>query len=121
MDKISFKKKSTNLYNNETKIVGHYVNAFSGELVESASFQASDFISVEPETDYFVKTVRHYVFYDENKERITGEATTSAAPITLTSPTGSRYLRFSWGSPSSITNQQVNRGTEELPFEPFYE
>lgn len=121
MDKIAFKKKSTNLYNDETKVEGHYVVRSDGNLAESPSFNASDFIHVEPETTYYLRYVAHYVFYDEDKNLIIGDIPDSDSNhFVTTSPPNAKYLRFSWRTSFTLP-QQVNKGSEQLPFEPFYE
>jgi len=82
-----------NLFNKDTITAGYYVNWGSpGELVSSAGFSASDYITILPSTEYILNQPQTFLsFYDENKNWISG---TSSAGWPLTTPSNAEYIRL---------------------------
>lgn len=124
MDTISFRKKSTNLFNLNDYKDDFFVDRWTGELTADDNYIASGYIEVVPETSIIIKQVAYYAFYDVDKNRIAGNvAQDPFQNIILTVPTNAIYIRFSWAKSTGIdnTNQQMNLGNTLLPYEPWYE
>lgn len=116
-----------NLCNPATIIIGSYVRAGNtsesrplGEQAESSQWNCSDFIRVNPSTQY-TTSVPYYssasaaglVFFDSFKSAISGIPTVSQRDriFTFTTPSNCSYLRFSWNYLNG-TNVQLAVGTD---------
>lgn len=93
-----------NLFNPYTAISGKYVDYNDGELKNNSSYTASDFIEIEPNTQYGANC-GHYAYYDENKGYISG----ASAAINGTSPATAKYVRID-KSTSNIADLVLYKG-----------
>ena len=114
--------RTNNLFNQETAILDAYIRVADGSVATGATgWWCSDFIQVVPETTYICTWMRDFVFYDENKQYISGsEQYLVGQPITT--PSGARFLRFSWykNAPEETPDVTMfNQGETLLPYEPF--
>ena len=77
----------------------NYYLDVDGNEVSNSSWNISDFISVFPNTDYFINktsgTNPSVCFYDKDKQFISGIAYNGATSKLFTTPTNAAYLKFS--------------------------
>jgi lysophospholipase L1-like esterase len=106
-----------NLYNYLTATSGKYVVTTDGTLGDSGAFFASDFIPVLPSTDYSIKVARQRVFYDVNKQFISG-VDASINDLTVTSPVNATYMRFS-DVIANLKIGQVAQSSTAVNFQPY--
>lgn len=90
-----------NLINPDTCVSGEYVVQITGAFAEDARHCRTDYVEVEPSTEYVVRGVDgapsanfRYVFYTENKTYISG-AVGALASMLLTSPASAKYMVIS--------------------------
>lgn len=128
---------SSNLFNDSTSIKENKLISSTGEIVVSAvstDFAYSDFVTIEPNQNYFYDGFRHIAYYDANKNFIsrvdsvrTGSGTypdpykyTGA----LLSPSNAYFIRVNYRTQSitdyTDTNRKINLGSSPIPYEPFY-
>ena len=85
----------------------NYYLDVDGNEVSNTSWYISNFISVFPNTDYFINktngTNPSVCFYDKDKQFISGVAYRGAASKLFTTPTNAAYLKF------SIVNSLANQ------------
>lgn len=124
IEKLNFIERKSNLFDKNAVTLDHYVSTTSGNLTSATGFVSSDFIPISPTTFYIVKHLRRYAFYDANKGFISGRPeTTSINNLVAESPANASFIRFSWylpaGDGTTLNNQQMNQGTELLPYSDF--
>ena len=83
--------KSKNLFNKNNVTSGYYVNYTTGKLLAATGYSASEFIMVEPNTEYCKNTTHQFAFYDVNKTYISGLNTDKV----FTTPSNCVYIRLS--------------------------
>ena len=112
--------KSSNLFDKSAAVVG-YVSYTSGQINSSApSYRASDFINVEPETDYSINSIVsgcQTAFYDSTKTYISGILHDSTMK-TFSTPAGAAYLRTTTNV-DNIDSFAVCKGSS-ASYEPYY-
>lgn len=92
---------------------GYYLDV-DGNEVSNSSWYISDFISVFPNTDYFINKTNSasnpsVCFYDKDKEFISGVAYNKATSKLFTTPTNAAYLKFSlYKSAANQTNLNLS-------------
>lgn len=106
---------SKNLYNSATSIIGHYVQS-NGILDILASYNASDFIPVLPNTTYTKTNNERFAFYDIDKVYVSGVAENIA--FTFTTPPTAYYVRIN-SVPSSMAFEQLELGSIATSYETF--
>lgn len=125
LDRTAFYKRSSNIHDKLREKEDVYINVSDGEDIESTTFRASDFRPIKGNMDYYVRVARHVVFFsDDNSESyISGYAPTSAERQhhVFTSPSNAKYVRYSWSKADITEPQQLNEGTERLPYEEYFE
>ncbi|MCH8678361.1 BppU family phage baseplate upper protein [Staphylococcus lugdunensis] len=92
-DKLSFTKRSENIFDNSRITTGKYVNQTNGLLSDNINYSASDYIYIKDETtlsknNNFVT----YAFYNKNFDFI---PITTTATTQITVPQDAWYIRFS--------------------------
>jgi hypothetical protein len=105
-----------NLYNYQTNTIGHYVNWTNGNLSVNPAYDATDFIAIQPSTQYTIQNFKHYVFYDSDKNMISGDSS-SVLPI---SPNNAYFIRLSLLDEHAEIGQ-LELGSEASPLEPYKE
>lgn len=102
---------------------GYFVNNANGQLAEGTSYKVTGFIPIEPSTAYTISSYNglsyninglRYAVYDENKDFISGAASTP----TFTSESNAKYVRFSLLK--ALINAQLEQGTN-TSYEPYEE
>lgn len=105
-DANSLETVGFNQWDGTYSIVGKYLNN-EGVKNSSGFYAISDFISVFPNTDYFINktsgTNPSVCFYDKDKQFISGVAYGGATSKLFTTPTNAAYLKFSIAK--SLANQ----------------
>ncbi|PWU66586.1 SGNH/GDSL hydrolase family protein [Gracilibacillus dipsosauri] len=121
INQIAFTKKSSNLYDDETRIDGYYLGT-DGTLIANEELVTSSFISSNSLQSYFVKKARRILYYDSDKTVIGYDPDLNAKfDYVFTTPDNTSYIRLSWAySDLPSSPQQLNAGTVELPYEPYY-
>ena len=106
--KAQLKATGKNLFNIATITTGKYINWTNGSLATSASYNASDFIPVLPNTYYSTTaySVAHGAFYNASQTFISG---TNSWESLFKTPANCYYVRFS-AAPSNMTGLQMERG-----------
>lgn len=108
---------STNLFNPATALKDTGISSTNGNAVTLTGYVASDFIPVNPATDYTFKGRYIVAWYDKNKVFIVGDASETK---TNKSPDNAAYTRFSFKeSGYNVNLMMVNEGSELLPFEEY--
>jgi hypothetical protein len=116
---------SKNLFDKSTAIAGKYIINTTGNLGTNATYAASDYIPVSPETAYVISGTGTYceqfAFYDANKVYISGNAG-GALNITkgfsFVTPANTAYIRVSLKT-TNIDVYQIELGnvvTEYVPY-----
>ena len=114
---LSNKVQSKNLYNKATVTQDKYVNTSNGNLSDAAGFWTSDFIEVEPSTNYVSSPSFTFIaFYDTDKVYISGIGI--AGQTVISTPVNTKYLRFSDNNNYELF--QIEKGTVATTYEEFY-
>lgn len=87
--------ESENLFNPETVTFGYYVRWSEGVLINNSNFAVSDYIEIEPKTNYTINYFHQVAFYDENKVYIGGVDGYELVNKTITSLASTKYIRVS--------------------------
>lgn len=82
---------------------GFYVNWTTGNLTPDSDhvFVCSDYVEVEPNTEYYQYNIIHHAWYDSSKTLISGMGNT---PQSITSPLNAKYIRYDWLSRKSVAD-----------------
>ena len=104
-----------NLFNKDAVNKGYYIYQSGTEMVNS-SYNISDYILVEPNTQYTKKVNdgnAYTAFYDENLNLL-GTVNTA----TFTTPENTRYVRISQSN-TSLEKQQLEKGNTSTNYMPY--
>ena len=110
--------KSSNIYDERTKIVSYAISSQSGELVVNDSYETTPFYTIDPSQKWTSKLFNRVAFYDENKTFIS-MINILPEKATFTTPINSVYMRLHKRKAEG-TDAQLNKGEELLPYEPYY-
>ncbi|AOH54499.1 hypothetical protein ABE28_009050 [Peribacillus muralis] len=118
---LSFSKSGSNLFNKDDVVANSYISGTTGAVTATSGFTAGGFLPISPNTSYIIKVLRHIAYYDTNKTYISGVSGSPISNYQATTPANAAYMRFSWytGDGATVDTQQVNKGTELLPYENF--
>ena len=103
--------ETKNLFNKNTVTKDVYVNYSSGEVINLIGATASDYIEIEPNTEYVLSANNQNAFYDINKKFISG---TTNNPFT--SPKNAKYIRVTTLT-SKLDIQQLEKGSVSTSYE----
>ncbi|MCT2342642.1 SGNH/GDSL hydrolase family protein [Niallia taxi] len=109
--------RSKNLFNKSKVNNGYYVSVGSGVLNANVNYSASDYIEIEPGTNY---TINHYdqvAFYDDNQTFISGVDGYQLGVKTITSPSNAKYIRVSVQN-IHLDTYQLEKGTVATSYAP---
>ncbi|MBZ5203192.1 SGNH/GDSL hydrolase family protein [Planomicrobium chinense] len=116
-EKTTFANKkilSNNLFNVNTASTGYIINS-SGSLYANPSYDASDFIQVDPNTPYSFSASSRVVEYNSSKAHI--KQTDSVTSVVTGETTA--YIRVHY--PTGRANYQVNKGNVLQLYDVFVE
>lgn len=114
--KTTYLQPKNNLFNAATRIVGYYVDDADGVLKDNIpNYDASDWILVEPNTEYVMNHGGRWAEYDANKVFVTGH---TSAELSATTTATTRYVRVSVHQ--DYTNAyQIEQGSAPTEYEPY--
>lgn len=104
-----------NLFDKAAVTNGYTVAPNNGTLVANATISASDWIAVEPNTEYIQTEGYAMAFYDANKAFISGGNFTN-----FTTPANCAYVRLSIRN-VALATYQLEKGSVATPYEAYYE
>jgi len=130
-----------NLYDKDKRVTGHYLAWNTGNIGESATYNYTDYIEIEPGTYYTISNTDQTCIYDENKNYIGGfyiqangninvspnlpdystwmsGQTTGEKPITILAQQGWKYIRQTVYNAYAQTLMFV-KGQTLPPFSPY--
>lgn len=116
---------SQNMFDKEAVTRGYYIHQGTGALGVNAAHVCSDWIEVEPNTEYTFSgdlgTALRFAFYDVDHDFISGDWNPDGiTPYTVTAPEGAAYIRFSlYGNVFDRDNHQLEKGSEATVFTEF--
>jgi hypothetical protein len=108
----TLKVEGKNLFNKDTSVQG-YIRINNGTINPEAGNHTSDFIEVNPSTNYVRTTREGNAFYDENKTFISyyyGE--------NITTPNNAKYLRITVKD-NYLNDEQLEKGSTATEYEPY--
>jgi hypothetical protein len=105
--------RGKNLFDKSTVVTGYYILS-NGNLQTDVNFYTSDFILVNPSTNYFCSNLFSYSFFTSEKVRVSS-ATSSSLPIT---PSNCYYLKIS-GTNSTAAINQLELGITGTTYESY--
>ena len=105
--------KNKNLFNKNTVTHGYYVSYTNGLILELTGYTVSDYIEIEPSTEYVLSANNQNAFYDINKKFISG---TTSNPFTT--PVNAKYIRVTTSN-SKLDIQQLEKGTVTTSYEDY--
>lgn len=109
-----------NLYNAETVTVDVYVNYATGITQPNTTYVATDFIPINPSTNY-MRTHSHMVaFYNDNKAFLSGlnSLPDINSPSMITSPANAKFMRLTVPK-TQYLSFMVHEGSSLLPYKPY--
>ena len=126
VEKLSFARKGTNLYNPDEAEIDMYLHNGDGKTYPADNFIVSGYIDISESDSFFIKSARRVVYYDKSKVMIGSYPTTVGknSQTYTEHPQGTFYIRFDFGRNDFLnidSIQQVNLGSQELPYEPYRE
>lgn len=115
-------KKGVNLFNKNSVTLGKYYNYSNGELWDAPAtlFAASEFILVEPNTEYQVPTFydQQFAFFDENKGYVSGQVNASPT-FKFTTPSNAKYIGLTVRVPQFDTFMFCKSSEFPPTYEPY--
>lgn len=114
LTKTTFAKTGKNLFDKSKAQIDKSVNATTGAIVTDTLFYASEYMEVEPNTEYKKTTTHTFAYYDANKNFISGVA----ASANLLTPANCKYVVVSIVK-SAIDTFQLEKGTVSTSYEAF--
>ena len=116
--KTTFFNVGKNLFNYKDITEGHAVDNLTGELVPNASFNAFQFIPIEPNTVYTKSAAYSSAFYQSKSlsSYISGVTTNS-----FTTPANANYVSISVHTDTYLKSYMLVKGTELGAYEPYVE
>ena len=114
-----------NKYSNPSLVAGYFLTS-DGSLAANSTRSYSDFIPLEAETTYHISAHNDsslddntnvcHIYYDAGKNYI---GSTPAPTKTITTPTGTAYIRLSGYSSKFEQNVQIELGSERTDYEQY--
>lgn len=123
-DKTTFFEKGKNKVDNTKFTTGYYVNPNNGTLATNASHMTSDYTALKPNTKHTVNYHGRLAFYaNRNVESFVSglDFSSTAPPVTFTTPANANYARYSINSTTALETFQIEEGETSTPYERFYE
>lgn len=113
-------KKGKNLFNKNAILEYNELQGSTGKAIYSASFFVSEYIEIEPSTDYYVSgktSGSSNCFYDENYNFIS----TTSGVITgkITTPATAKFLRINASLSEKNNDIQIEKGSTATSYEEY--
>ena len=120
LDKLSFVTTGKNLLNKNTAVQGKALKYNETTLVDNADYYVSDFIEIEPSTQYTCNYMYGYAYYDTEKAGISGHTPpTVGGTNTITAPENAKYIRLNIYK-TLLSKTQFEKGATATSFEDYY-
>lgn len=121
-EKTAFVKTGKNIFRKNEIINNKVLSTTTGQLVDTTSFVTGTFEPIQPSAQYTQSYSEVVVFYDINKQFISGLAReTPVTPRTFTTPDNAYYLRASIPTGGiKLDSYQIEKGSTSTPFEPYF-
>ena len=119
-ENTSFFDIGKNMFDKTNVTLGKYVNSVTGGLSDSASYNATDYIGVLPNTTYTVSVFYHGAFYDGDKNYISKipDKVSGETGKTFETPANGHFIRLSL-RPVDMDTFQIEKGLSSTSYEPF--
>lgn len=117
--KTTFIHESTNLYNSSSDVLRHVVDSVTGELSPSETYNLTDWVEVQPSTQYSTYGFVKVVTYDENFSRV-GLKHMEDSGDTFTPGQSARFARLQYAINNQNYPRQINLGESLSSYEPYY-
>ena len=114
--KTSFIQAGKNLFDKTKGLFEQFLNT-SNVLSVSVTYNVSDYIKISANTNYVINKCRDYVFYDTNKNFVSGVDNGSLAPLVINNTSGG-YVRFSYFI-TDINTTQFELGNTPTSYENY--
>ncbi|AAX91342.1 neck protein [Staphylococcus phage EW] len=124
-NKTDFISIGKNIFNPYNLSFNKLLSYTTGLLSDSTSYVTSDFIPVESSTQYTQSHSDIIVFYDNNKQFISGlQRVTPTTTRTFTTPDNAKFIRTTTindgvGGTYNYKGYQIEKGASSSTFEPF--
>jgi len=115
-DRTTFLSVGKNLFDEATVTTGYYVNNAYGTLDPHASYSASDYIPVKPDTTYTRSSALYMAFYDAGRKYISGIG--AGGSKSFTTPSNCSYVRVTITT-TAIAGYQLEEGSANTEYEPY--
>lgn len=120
LDKLSFVTTGKNLLNKNTAEQGKCLKYNETTLYNKDDYYVSDFIEIEPSTQYTCNYMYGYAYYDSEKAGISGHTPTNVGSAnTITTPENVKYIRLNIYK-TLISKTQFEKGATATSFEDYY-
>lgn len=107
--------RTKNLFNKETRELDKLVVHSTGALQSDVRFDTSDFIEVEPNTEYHKTVFQRHAWYDVNKIYISGSYNED---LVVLSPPNAKYIRVTIPK-EDVDTFQFEKGNKATEYEPY--
>lgn len=120
-NKLSFLERK-NIVDESKAVTGFFVSSVTGTLTANATYFATDFTAVDPNTVYTQSADGQLAFYDASKAFISGLTGdgTSGLPKTYTTPANAAYVRCSTKNIDTFQLEKGSTSTEYVPYASVY-
>lgn len=116
-EKMSFVDLGANLLDKSKVTSGYYIQNTTGNLIANASYCVSDYIPVEPNTQY-VRSYEHTVAFFTASKTCTGSGVASGVSGPFTTPANCAFIRVTVAI-ASLDTAQVEKGTVATVYKPY--
>lgn len=117
MEKIKGTVLSKNLFNLGTRELNKYIDPSANSIINSGSYDTSDYIPVTPGRSYTISFGRSIAFYDSNRTFVSAFSLGSTNPIVVITAQ-EVYIRVSF-TKSNINIAQIEEGDTSTEYEPY--
>ena len=114
LEKVSFSKKGKNLFD-KTKAVKGYVNNVLGIISSHDTYYASDYMPVDPNSQYTRSSFGRLAFYDANNKFISG--LNDLSNYTITTPSNAYFIRHT--ITTTLDAFQFEKGSVRTDYEKY--
>lgn len=120
LDKLSFVTTGKNLLNKNTAVQGKCLKYNETTLYDKDDYYVSDFIEIEPSTQYTCNYMYGYAYYDTEKTGVSGHTPPNVGGTnTITTPENVKYIRLDIYK-TLISKTQFEKGATATSFEDYY-
>ena len=121
-ENTSFFEIGKNMFDKANVISGKYVSSTSGKLVDSETYNATDYIGVLPNTTYTSSVFYHGAIYDGDKNFISAIPDKVAGTIgkTFETPANGHFIRLSL-RPVDMNTLQIEEGSASTTYTEYFQ